>query len=112
VIGGEIRRLDRVCRVSGFMRPHELELKPIESRPSSTVCALVEAEWRAREIRFILNIAPGLPTIEGDEEMLRQASLTWSRTHVRPCRRAVWSRLGRGPNSICFVSRWQTREWG
>jgi signal transduction histidine kinase len=78
VIGGEIRRLDRVVQgFLGFMRPHELELKPIEvGTLLHSVVALVEAEWQSQGIRFALNPAPpGLPTIEGDEELLRQALL-------------------------------------
>jgi signal transduction histidine kinase len=78
VIGGEIRRLDRVVQgFLGFMRPHELEIKPIEvAALLHSVVALVEAEWQSQGIRFVLNPASqGLPTIEGDEELLRQALL-------------------------------------
>jgi signal transduction histidine kinase len=77
VIGGEIRRLDRVVQgFLGFMRPHELELKPIEVPALlHSVVALVEAEWQSQGIRFVLNASPGLLAIEGDEELLRQALL-------------------------------------
>lgn len=77
VIGGEIRRLDRVVQgFLGFMRPHELEVKPIEvAALLHRVVALVEAEWQSQGIRFVLNVPPGLPTIDGDEELLRQALL-------------------------------------
>ena len=77
VIGGEIRRLDRVVQgFLGFMRPHELELKPIEvSALLHSVVVLVEAEWQSQGVRFILAVAQGLPVIEGDEELLRQALL-------------------------------------
>ena len=77
VIGGEIRRLDRVVQgFLGFMRPHELELKPIEvSALLHSVVVLVEAEWQSQGGRFILAVAQGLPVIEGDEELLRQALL-------------------------------------
>ena len=77
VISGEIRRLDRVVQgFLGFMRPHELEVKPIEvAALLHRVVALVEAEWQSQGIRFGLDIAPGLPTIDGDEELLRQALL-------------------------------------
>ena len=77
VISGEIRRLDRVVQgFLGFMRPHELEVKPIEvAALLHRVVALVEAEWQSQGIRFVLNIMPGLPTIDGDEELLRQALL-------------------------------------
>ena len=77
VIGGEIRRLDRVVQgFLGFMRPHELQIKPIEvAALLHSVVALVEAEWQSQGIRFVVNALPGLPTIEGDEELLRQALL-------------------------------------
>src|SRR4029450_5582766 len=77
VIGGEIRRLDRVVQgFLGFMRPHELELKPIEVPALlHSVVALVEAEWQSQGIRFVLNASPGLLAIEGAEELLRQALL-------------------------------------
>jgi signal transduction histidine kinase len=77
VIGGEIRRLDRVVQgFLGFMRPHELELKPIEvSALLHSVVVLIEAEWQSQGVRFVLDLAQGLPTIEGDEELLRQALL-------------------------------------
>jgi len=77
VIGGEIRRLDRVVQgFLGFMRPHELELKPIDvSALLHSVVVLVEAEWQSQGVRFVLDVAQGLPALEGDEELLRQALL-------------------------------------
>jgi signal transduction histidine kinase len=77
VIGGEIRRLDRVVQgFLGFMRPHELQIKPLEVLALlHSVVALVEAEWQSQGIRFACEASPGLPTIEGDEELLRQALL-------------------------------------
>ncbi len=55
VIGGEIRRLDRVVQgFLRFMRPHELELKAIE------VATLVQS---------------AVVLVEADEELLRQALL-------------------------------------
>jgi signal transduction histidine kinase len=77
VIRGEIRRLDRVVQgFLGFMRPHELQLKPIEvAALLHSVVALVEASWQSQGIRFAVSAAPGLPAIEGDEELLRQALL-------------------------------------
>jgi signal transduction histidine kinase len=77
VIGGEIRRLDRVVQgFLRFMRPHELEFKPIEvATLLQGAVLLVEAEWQGQGIRFSLEVAPGLPPVEGDEELLRQALL-------------------------------------
>ncbi|HEX9418783.1 MAG TPA: ATP-binding protein [Methylomirabilota bacterium] len=77
VIGGEIRRLDRV--VQGFLRftrPHELDFKPIEvATLLQSAVVLVEAEWQSQGIRFSIEMPPGLPPLEGDEELLRQALL-------------------------------------
>jgi len=77
VIGGEIRRLDRVVQgFLRFMRPHELEFKPIEvATLLQSAVVLVEAEWQGQGIRFSIEAAPGLPAFEGDEELLRQALL-------------------------------------
>jgi len=77
VIGGEIRRLDRVVQgFLRFMRPHELEFKPIEvATLLQSAVVLVEAEWRSQGIRFSIEVAPRLPAVEGDEELLRQALL-------------------------------------
>ena len=77
VIGSEIRRLDRVVQgFLRFMRPHELEFKPIEvATLLQSAVVLVEAEWQSQGIRFSIEVAPGLPTVEADEELLRQALL-------------------------------------
>jgi len=77
VIGGEIRRLDRVVQgFLRFMRPHELELKAIEvATLVQSAVVLVEAEWQSQGIHFAVEVAPGLPAIEADEELLRQALL-------------------------------------
>jgi signal transduction histidine kinase len=77
VIGGEIRRLDRVVQgFLRFMRPHELALKPIDvATLVQSAVVLVEAEWQSQRIRFAVEVAPGLPAIEADEELLRQALL-------------------------------------
>lgn len=77
VIGGEIRRLDRVVQgFLRFMRPHELDFKPIEVVTLlQSAVVLVEAEWQSQGIRFSIEVPPGLPAVEGDEELLRQALL-------------------------------------
>jgi signal transduction histidine kinase len=77
VMGSEIRRLDRVVQgFLRFMRPQELVFKPCDVNALlASVVALVEAEWRARGIRFASELDPGLPPINADEELLRQAFL-------------------------------------
>jgi PAS domain S-box-containing protein len=75
VIGGEIRRLDRV--VQGFLkfaRPQELKLTAVDLNALlSSITSLLDEEWRPAGLRADLMLSPGLPAITGDEELLRQA---------------------------------------
>jgi len=77
VMGAEIRRLDRV--VQGFLRfarPQELKLTPVDLTALLTgIASLLEEEWRAAGIRFVLDLDTALPLVTGDEELLRQAFL-------------------------------------
>jgi PAS domain S-box-containing protein len=77
VMGTEIRRLDRV--VQGFLkfaRPQELKLTPVDlGALLASTTSLLEEEWRAAGIRFVLGLHPDLPLVTGDEELLRQAFL-------------------------------------
>jgi PAS domain S-box-containing protein len=77
IIGGEIRRLDRV--VQGFLRfarPQELKLGPVDVNALlSSIASLLEEEWRPAGVRFELELDPGLPAVTADEELLRQAFL-------------------------------------
>jgi PAS domain S-box-containing protein len=77
VMGGEIRRLDRVVQgFLRFMRPQELAFKTLDLNALlASVTALVEAEWQGRGIRFACALDPALPAISADEELLRQAFL-------------------------------------
>jgi len=77
IIGSEIHRLDRVVQgFLRFMRPHELQFKPIEVVTLlQSAVVLVEAEWQSQGIRFSIEVPPGLPPVDGDEELLRQALL-------------------------------------
>ena len=77
VMGGEIRRLDRVVQgFLRFMRPQEVTFKTIDLNALlASVTALVEAEWQPRGIRFVSELDPGLPPISADDELLRQAFL-------------------------------------
>ena len=77
VIKGEIGRLDRL--VQGFLRfvrPQEFDPKPLDLNALvQQVVALLEAEWSGRNVRFDLALAPDLPRVAGDQELLRQALL-------------------------------------
>jgi len=75
VIGGEIRRLDRVVQgFLKFMRPQELMLKPVDLNAMlQSVCALLEAESQSQGVRLVLDLDATLPAVSGDEELLRQA---------------------------------------
>ena len=75
VIGGEIRRLDRVVQgFLKFMRPQELTLKPVDLNAMlQSVGALLEAESQSHGVRFVLDLEAALPAVSADEELLRQA---------------------------------------
>jgi signal transduction histidine kinase len=75
VIGGEIRRLDRVVQgFLRFMRPQELTLKPVDLNGMlQSVGALLEAESQSHGVRFVFELDGALPPVSADEELLRQA---------------------------------------
>ena len=77
VIGGEIRRLDRI--VQGFLRfvrPQELSLKAVDlGALLQSTAALLEGEGRKAGVRFAFALDAGCPAISGDEELLRQTFL-------------------------------------
>jgi signal transduction histidine kinase len=75
VIGGEIRRLDRVVQgFLRFMRPQELTLKPVDLNGMlQSVGALLEAESQSHGVRFVFELDAALPPVSADEELLRQA---------------------------------------
>jgi signal transduction histidine kinase len=77
IIGSEIRRLDRA--VQGFLkfiRPQELNLKPVDPNALvKDVAALLEAEWKKEGVRFALQLDPALPPVTADEELLHQVFL-------------------------------------
>jgi PAS domain S-box-containing protein len=75
IIASEIRRLDRV--VQGFLRfvrPQELNLKPVDLNSIlRDMVALLEAEWASAGVGFSIDASPTLPLIAGDPELLHQA---------------------------------------
>jgi signal transduction histidine kinase len=77
VIGQEIRRLDEV--VQGFLkfsRPEEIKLRPVDVRSLlDDVMNVVGVEAAERQLRFQASCPPGLPPVNADAAMLRQALL-------------------------------------
>lgn len=77
IIASEIRRLDHL--VQGFLkfvRPQELQLKPIDLNALlQEAAALLEVESRDHGVRFDLQLASGIPPLSADGDLLRQAFL-------------------------------------
>jgi PAS domain S-box-containing protein len=98
VIGGEIRRLDRV--VQGFLkfaRPQELKLTTVDLNTLlSSITSLLDEEWRPAGLRVDLTLSPGLPAVTGDEELLRQA-------FINIVQNAGQAMPGGGTATICTV---------
>lgn len=77
IIESEIRRLDEV--VQGFLkftRPEDLRLQPVSVRAiAEEILPLIEPEAKANNVRVIVDIPTGVPQVNGDASMLRQAFL-------------------------------------
>ena len=104
VIGSEIRRLDRV--VQGFLkfvRPQELHPKPVDlGALAQAVAALVEAEAQKAGVRIAIRLAPGLPVVSADEELLRQAFLNILQN--------AYQAMPSG-GTIAIATEWQRPDW-
>jgi signal transduction histidine kinase len=85
VIGREIRRLDDV--VQGFLkfaRPEELTLQPVSLEALvAEVFRIMEAEARATGVVLEQSFEPGLPAVDADPTMLRQALLNLAKNAVQ-----------------------------
>jgi signal transduction histidine kinase len=77
VIAGEIKRLDQVLQgFLKFTRPEDLRLQAVEVDSLTTeVARVIEPEARKNGVRVQVDAPPGLPAINGDPAMLRQALL-------------------------------------
>jgi signal transduction histidine kinase len=77
VIAGEIKRLDQVLQgFLKFSRPEDLRLQPVEaSELIAEVVQVVRPEADKTGIRIETECPPGVPAINGDAGMLRQALL-------------------------------------
>jgi signal transduction histidine kinase len=77
IIAGEIKRLDQVLQgFLKFTRPEDLRLQPVHV-PSlmQEVAEVVEPEARKTGVRLVVQCPLGVPEINGDPGMLRQALL-------------------------------------
>ena len=105
VIGGEIRRLDRVVQgFLKFMRPQELTLKPVDLNAMlQSVCALLEAESLRHGVRFVLELDAALPAVSADEELLRQAFINIVQNAVQAMPSGGAVRIRTRPEEVDWV---------
>jgi PAS domain S-box-containing protein len=105
VIGGEIRRLDRVVQgFLKFMRPQELTLKPVDLNAMlQSVCALLEAESLSHGVRFVLDLDAALPAVSADEELLRQAFINIVQNAVQAMPNGGAVRIRTRPEEVDWV---------
>ena len=105
VIGGEIRRLDRVVQgFLKFMRPQELTLKPVDLNAMlQSVCALLEAESLSHGVRFVLELDAALPAVSADEELLRQAFINIVQNAVQAMPTGGAVRIRTRPEEVDWV---------
>ena len=105
VIGGEIRRLDRVVQgFLKFMRPQELTLKPVDLNAMlQSVCALLEAESLRHGVRFVLDLDAALPAVSADEELLRQAFINIVQNAVQAMPSGGAVRIRTRPEEVDWV---------
>jgi PAS domain S-box-containing protein len=105
VIGGEIRRLDRVVQgFLKFMRPQELMLKPVDLNAMlQSVCALLEAESLSHGVRFVLELDAALPAVSADEELLRQAFINIVQNAVQAMPSGGAVRIRTRPEEVDWV---------
>ncbi len=75
VIGQEIQRLDRVVQgFLRFMRPQDLRVGPVDLNALlSDVARLTGPEAAQAGVEVALDLAPNLPPVPGDAELLQQA---------------------------------------
>jgi signal transduction histidine kinase len=77
IIESEIRRLDEV--VQGFLkftRPEELRFGPVDMKELfAEIMPVVEPEAQANHVKVSVDVPAGLPPVNGDTSMLRQAFL-------------------------------------
>jgi signal transduction histidine kinase len=105
VIGGEIRRLDRVVQgFLRFMRPQELTLKPVDLNGMlQSVGALLEAESQSHGVRFIFELDAALPLVSADEELLRQAFINILQNAVQAMPHGGAVRIRTRPEGLDWV---------
>lgn len=84
VVGGEIRRLDRlVSDFLAFARPRPLELRPLDPNEfMATMAELVRPEVTERNIALTTRFEPEVGLLEADQEGLRQVILNLVRNAI------------------------------
>jgi len=101
IIESEIRRLDEV--VQGFLkfsRPEDLRLQPV--RPLTLfeeIQPIVEPEAQRNAVSVVVDCPPGVPAVNGDAAMLRQAFLNLAINACQAMPNGGTLRLVAGPAS-------------
>jgi signal transduction histidine kinase len=77
VIASEIKRLDQVLQgFLKFTRPEDLRLQPVDvGSLTNEVARVIEPEAQKNGVRIEIDCPPGVPDLNGDPAMLRQALL-------------------------------------
>lgn len=85
IIASEIRRLDDV--VQGFLkfaRPEELALQPVSTAELvHDVLKMIEPEAHAANVMLETDCAPGVPAVEADASILRQALVNLAKNAIQ-----------------------------
>jgi signal transduction histidine kinase/HAMP domain-containing protein len=77
ILEREIHRADGVVnRFVQITRPGEVAMKPVDvNAVLHDIAALLESDWRSRSVEIGAELDPALPSLMGDEELLRRAFL-------------------------------------
>ncbi|MGV7220589.1 MAG: two-component system sensor histidine kinase NtrB [Nitrospinales bacterium] len=83
VVIEEVKRIDRMVeRMLGLARPGKLEVKPVNIHKVLGDILLLEKNTKDKKIDFDLIYDPSLPSIEADEDQLKQVFLNLIRNAI------------------------------
>jgi signal transduction histidine kinase len=101
IIESEIRRLDEV--VQGFLkftRPEDLRLQPVKVNTlMDEILPIIETEASKHSVKVTVDVPAGIPAVNGDAAMLRQAFLNLAINACQAMQSGGSLRLKSGPAS-------------
>jgi signal transduction histidine kinase len=101
IIESEIRRLDEV--VQGFLkftRPEDLRLQPVKVNAlMDEILPIIETEASKHNVKVTVDVPQGVPAVNGDSAMLRQAFLNLAINACQAMPNGGSLRLKSGPSS-------------